>query len=133
MPLIYDGMRYSNMNGVPGGALTIWTVNTGSVQEFTMEVGAQSADVDVSGLRSNAIPKEGGNAFHWQVVGSYTNDRLQSENLSSDVIARGLTGVPKVAKIWDFNPAGGGPIKADKLWFFSAFMSRGVGVSPWLR
>ncbi len=63
MPLLFDGMRYNNMNGTPGGSHVIWTINTGTVQEYTVEVGALSAEADVSGVRQNVIPKTGGNVF----------------------------------------------------------------------
>ena len=56
MPLLYDGMRYNNMNATAGGSHVIWTANTGAVQEYTIEVGALSAEADVSGVRQNMIP-----------------------------------------------------------------------------
>jgi hypothetical protein len=116
MPLLYDGMRYNNMNATSGGSHVIWTANTGAVQEYTVEVGSLSAEADVSGVRQNMIPKQGGNLFQGSVYGSYTNDRLAS---TSNVSNPGLVTVDK--KIWDLNPTFGGPIKADKLWYFAAY------------
>jgi hypothetical protein len=63
-PLLYDGMRYNNMNGTPGGGHVIWAMNNAAVQEFTVEVGALSIEADSAGVWNNAIPKQGGNAFH---------------------------------------------------------------------
>src|SRR5713226_3575298 len=116
MPLLYDGMRYNNMNATAGGSHVIWTANTGAVQEYTIEVGALSAEADVSGVRQNMIPKQGGGTFHGALFGTYTNDSLAS---TSNVSNPGLVTVDP--KIWDLNPTFGGPIKQDKLWYFGAY------------
>src|SRR5262245_41649864 len=78
MPTLYDGMRVNNMNATPGGSHLMWSQNTGAVQEFTVEVGALSAEADVSGVRENAIPKSGGNSFHGSMFGDITGKALQS-------------------------------------------------------
>ena len=116
MPLLFDGMRYNNMNGTPGGSHVIWTINTGTVQEYTVEVGALSAEADVSGVRQNVIPKAGGDVFRGALYANYTNDKLAS---TSNVSNPALVTLNK--KIWDTNPTLGGPIKRDKLWFFGAY------------
>ncbi|PYR45012.1 MAG: hypothetical protein DMF89_26270 [Acidobacteria bacterium] len=41
-PLLYDGMRYNNMNGTPGGGHVIWAMNNAAVQEFVIETGSLS-------------------------------------------------------------------------------------------
>ena len=85
MPLLYDGMRYNNMNATAGGGHVIWTINNGTVQEYTIEVGALSAEAEVSGVRQNvdaegraAIPSAG------SFFANYTNDNLQSTNNVAD-------------------------------------------------
>jgi hypothetical protein len=125
MPLLYDGMRYNNMNATAGGSHVIWTANTGAVQEYTVEVGALSAEADVSGVRQNMIPKQGGNAFHSSIYGNYTNDSLAS---TSNVSTPGLVTVD--TKIWDFNPTFGGPLQVDRLWFFGAYRYWGNDERP---
>jgi hypothetical protein len=125
MPLLYDGMRYNNMNATAGGSHVIWTANTGAVQEYTVEVGALSAEADVSGVRQNMVPKQGGNQFHSSIYGTYTNDSLAS---TSNVSNPGLVTVD--TKIWDLNPTVGGPIKKDRLWFFGAYRYWGNDERP---
>src|SRR5262249_6930069 len=85
-----------------------------------------SAETQMGGIRSNIIPKEGGNNFRSFFATSYTNHSLQSDNLSGDLKARGLNAVNTVEKIWVINPAFGGPIKRDSLWFYTAFRYRGT-------
>ena len=48
-------------------------------------------------------------------------------NLTDELKARGLTqsALPQIKKIWDVNGSLGGPIKKDKIWFYSASRSWG--------
>jgi hypothetical protein len=49
---------------------------------------------------------------------------MQGDNFTDDLKARGL-GTPNTIKaVADINPAFGGPIKKDKLWFFTSFRSQ---------
>jgi hypothetical protein len=116
MPLLYDGMRVNNMNATPGGGHLMWGQNAGAVQEYTVEVGALSAEADVSGVRENAVPKSGGNVFHGTLFTDVTGRILESTGNVADLSQATWSNV-----IWDFNPAMGGPIKQDKLWYFGAF------------
>jgi hypothetical protein len=64
--------------------------------------------------------------FRGVVFGTYTNGSLQSDNLGDDLVARGLTAVNAVDKIWDFNPSFGGPLAKDTLWFYLSARSWGT-------
>jgi hypothetical protein len=120
MPLLLDGLRYNNMNGQGGGYNTVYKINDGSVQEINVQVSGMSAESWVSGVRINVISREGGNSFRGLFFGSYTNDKLEADNLDAALIARGATPF-SYPVIYDINPAFGGPIRRDKLWFYSAF------------
>jgi len=118
-------MRYNNMTGTPGGGHVIWAMNNATVQEFTVEVGALSIQADSAGVWNNAIPKQGGNTFHGMVFGNFSNTSLQSTGNVADPSQ--ATTLPRV---WDFNPAYGGPIKRDKLWFFGSYRNWGTHEHP---
>jgi hypothetical protein len=121
MPAIFDGMPYNNMNNTGGGYNTDIQLNSAMIQEITVATGGLSAESKVSGVVTNVVPKEGGNAFRGYVFGNYTNGALQSNNLSDRLIARGLTAAPAVHRIWDLNPAAGGRVIEDTLWFYGSF------------
>ena len=74
MPLLYDGMRYNNMLATPGGVHVIWTMNNAMVQEYSIETGSLSAEAEVSGVRQNSIPRQGGNTY----TGSLSRIRISS-------------------------------------------------------
>jgi hypothetical protein len=118
--LLYDGMYYNNGAG-RGGSFVAVSVNDATVREISLETGGLSAESELGGVRGNVIPKDGGNSFEGFLAGAFANHKLQSKNLTDDLQAQGLTSVDRVNYIYDFNPAAGGPIRADKLWFFGAY------------
>ena len=109
-----------------GGAGIMFYLNNGSIQETTAEVSGMSAESPTGGLRFNVIPKEGGNTFHGTFLGSYSNNHLQSNNVTPTLIAQGLRDPNQLDKIWDINPGLGGPIVKDKLWFVWGFRQWGT-------
>jgi len=50
---------------------------------------------------------------------------MQADNLSDELKARGLSTVNTLDKLWDGTFTYGGPIKRDKLWFFTAHRTWG--------
>ena len=118
--LLYDGMYYNNGAG-RGGSFVAVSVNDATVREVSLETGGLSAESELGGVRGNVIPKDGGNSFEGFLAGAFTNHKFQSTNLNDDLQTQGLTSVDRVNYIYDFNPAAGGPIRQDKVWFFGAY------------
>jgi Carboxypeptidase regulatory-like domain len=100
---------------------TPYVANMGSTQEVTIDTSAVTAEAAEGGVRINLIPKEGGNTYRGSVFGTFANASMQSSNFTDDLKARGLTNVNSIKKVADFNPAFGGPIMKDKLWFFTSY------------
>ena len=69
----------------------------------------------------NIIGKQGGNRYAGTFFINGTGSALQGTNLTPELQAKGLTTAQSLAKAWDINPAFGGPIIKDKLWFFGTF------------
>ncbi len=120
-----DGMPIHNGLARGGGQFGFYN-NDGSTQEMMIETGGMNAEHEIAGTRANIIPKEGGNTFRGTVYGNITGSKLQSNNLDSNLIARGLTSVNTNNKLWDFNPNGGGRLIRDRLWFYMAFRDWGI-------
>jgi hypothetical protein len=118
--LLYDGLYYNTGQGL-GGQYIAMAMNDGTVQESSLETAGLSAESALGGIRTNIIPKEGGNTFKGAFFGAYSNSSLQSDNLDSALVARGLTVTPKVTKLNDINPGFGGPIVKDRLWFYGSW------------
>ena len=120
-----DGMSIQNMqsNGATGYAL-----NAGTIEEITVQTSGISAESTADGIVVNAIPKEGGNTFSGSLLGLFTNDRFGCSNLSDELRTRGLTTTIKILKIYDNQFTLGGPIKKDRIWFFTSIRRWGNGV-----
>ena len=114
-----DGFSTAFMGSFSGISSSFF-LNQAIVQETSIQTGGAAAEQEFGGVQPNVIPKEGGNAFSGYLYASYTNDKMQSDNLTDEYRAHGLTGVNKNKLIYDFNPAFGGPLRQNKLWFFGA-------------
>ena len=73
--------------------------------------------VSLTGL-SNLIPKSGGNQFAGEFYATGTRGAFYSDNLNDELRAQGFEFAP-VAWNYNVNPAFGGPIVEDKLWYFA--------------
>ena len=95
--------------------------NDGMIQEIQVEVGAQSTETESGGVRLNIIPKEGGNDFKGLVFASFANESMSSSNYTDALKNAGFLTPNAIKKVADVNPAFGGPIMRDKLWFFGSY------------
>jgi hypothetical protein len=123
--MLLDGMRYNQGNGF-GGVRNAYNENDGSVEEITFQTAALTAEIETGSFVRNIVPKEGGNQFKAFFGTSFTNHALENNNMDAALAARGIPSVNFVDLIYDYNPAVGGPILKDKLWFYSAFRAWGV-------
>jgi len=103
-----------------GAATSTLFMNPMGLQEITIDTGSNNAELHAGGVRTNYTLREGGNAFHGVFFAAYAPGELQSDNLTDDLIARGLRTPNSIKANWDINPAFGGPILRDRVWFFAA-------------
>ncbi|HKA07510.1 MAG TPA: carboxypeptidase-like regulatory domain-containing protein, partial [Gemmataceae bacterium] len=113
-----DGYAASNLSGQGDGVFQMFI--DGLVEEYAIETSARNAENETSGVRTNVVPKEGGNVFRGSFSGDFANSRLQSNNYSDELRARGLQSPNRAKAVWMVSPAFGGPAKKDRLWFFAA-------------
>jgi hypothetical protein len=112
-----DGLM---VNGLDGDGAVQQYFNQAMMEEMSYQTSGAGADVSPGGVRMNIVPKDGGNRFSGAFFGAWTDKAWQSDNLTDDIVSRGLRNGPGVDRIYDFNLAVGGPILRDKLWFFSS-------------
>ena len=141
--LLQDGMRYNALTpgvgqpnattpSTPTSPTPVFTaslegtgrgyyINPLAVDEVVVDLGTMgSAEYSLGGAQVNSIPKSGSNNFSGSFFLAGTSSGLQSDNLDDDLISQGLTSVNSVKKVYDANAAFGGPIVANRLWFFAA-------------
>ncbi len=118
--VLQNGMTFNNMVGLGGGRSKQFFVNQMDVQEIQLEMGGMAADTETGGVQMNVIPKTGGNTFAGAFNFDFTNGGLQADNLSDALKLRGLTTVTKLKKVYDYGGGIGGPLKQNKLWFYTS-------------
>ena len=96
-----------------------YTPNMSGIQEVVVDTAA-SAEASEGGVRTNIVPRDGGNAFSGTIFGSFTNEHLTADNLTDDLKALGFAHANSVKSNGDFNPGFGGPVRRDALWFYAA-------------
>ena len=116
-----NGLRPASMMNQGGGSRT-FSINAAAAQEITFQTGGISAESETGGITMNVVPKEGGNTFTAYLNVSFANAAMQSVNSRSpELLARGLIQpILKIRRIYDVNPAVGGRIIRDRLWFFAS-------------
>ena len=119
-----DGLRVNNLCG--SGQYSGFYMNDGAVQELTYSTGAESAEIQSSGIRVNQVPKDGGNKFSGSFFLYGQGSSLQSDNRTDAMKALQANGLPLIsiagtAYDWQINPSFGGPLAKDKLWFYVTY------------
>ena len=108
-----NAMNVSNAFSAGGGQM-FGTVSDGAMEELSIEVAGHAAEASLGGVNVNLIPREGANQFSAAFFASGTGPGLQGTNE--------VPGAPNFAELdraWLYNPAIGGPIIKDRLWFYA--------------
>ena len=116
----WDGMNANSPYGNGGGQYRSYFYNTVGVQEVSVDTGGNSAESETGGANINMVPKAGGNTFRFYGAASYTSSRFSAKSVSDDLVARGVAPQASVKQIYDYGAGVGGPIKSDRLWFYTA-------------
>jgi hypothetical protein len=119
-----DGLRVNNLCG--SGQYSGFYMNDGAIQELSYLTGAESAEIQSSGIRVNQVPKDGGNRFSGNFFLYGQGSALQSDNRTDAMKAIQPNGLPLItiagtAYDWQINPSFGGPLAKDKLWFYATY------------
>jgi hypothetical protein len=86
--------------------------------EVTVSTSAHPAEIQSGGLRTNTIPKDGGNSVSGSIFFGGSDGAWQSNNVDDAMRAQNFTRANGIAHIQNFNGSMGGPILRDKFWFF---------------
>jgi Carboxypeptidase regulatory-like domain len=115
--VMVDGMMINGLQS--DGAVQTYT-NDAMSQEVSYQTSGINADTQAGGVRLNMIPREGGNRFSGDFKQSYRPGEWQGNNLTQRHKDKGLLSGNATDRIVDYTFAQGGPIKKDKLWFFTS-------------
>jgi hypothetical protein len=114
--IYFDGFFQNNLL-VSGKS---WMTNQMGVQEVIVGTGVGSSEIETSGMQINMTPRDGGNKYSLNFVGAGTSGALQASNIDDAIRSTGVTSGQTVKNIYDWGAGIGGPIKKDKLWFYTS-------------
>jgi hypothetical protein len=100
--------------------------NAGLIEETSVVTKALPAEVAGGGVIINFVHQSGGNEFHGNMFVNGTNSNFQWNNLTPEAQAHGLKAPTKINKMYDVNPAFGGPIIKNRLWFYTSVRAQKV-------
>jgi len=116
MRRMVDGLSMQSQ----GTSVSAFAANAGMVQEVVVDSAAGSAEQSAGGVRMNIVPRDGGNTFSGSLFAGGTGSRLQGDNIDQKLRDRRIVSSSEVKSNWELNPAFGGPVVRDRLWFFSS-------------
>lgn len=114
-----DGLDITGNNG--SGGIPVTYFNQALQEEVSVQSKALPAEIGGGGIYINMVSKDGGNQYKGSLFVSYTGQSLQSDNVSDSQRVRGMVAPAGVDSLLDVNPAFGGPIKKDKVWFIGSY------------
>jgi hypothetical protein len=101
---------------------TVTLLPPDAFQEVQVTTAGMTAEFgDASGGVFNYVSKSGGNTFHGGGNYYYQGSDLQSDNISDEIRATGLTSAGGFDHIHDAGVLLGGPIKTNRVWFFGNY------------
>jgi Carboxypeptidase regulatory-like domain len=115
--VMVDGMM---VNGLQGDGSVQSYFNDSMSQEVSYQTSGIGAETSAGGVRLNMIPREGGNRFSGDFKAAWRPGDWQSNNLTQRHRDAGLQTGNATDRIIDYTFGLGGPIKKDKLWFFTS-------------
>ena len=123
--IMVDGMPIINGSG-SGGLQYGNYLNNALAQEITFQTDSHNAEFERASVYSNFIPKEGSNTYRGSFSARYAGEGWQSANLDDEQRSKGLLTGNKINRIWDLNPALGGPILKDRVWIYGSYRHWGT-------
>jgi hypothetical protein len=108
------------VNGIDVDGAVQSYFNSSMSQEMVYTTSGAGADVAGGGVRLNMIPRDGGNLFSGSLFLGDQQKSFQSNNVTQDLINRGLKTSDGIGKLYNIEGSLGGPIRKDKIWFFGS-------------
>jgi hypothetical protein len=119
--VLVDGLSM----GFQGMGVSFYVPEVGTAQEVTFNLSGGLGEAPTGGPQMNIVPKAGGNVLSGSLFVTGANGSMQADNITDAIRAAGLTGRNELQKLWEVNPAVGGPIRRDRLWFYGTFRHQG--------
>jgi hypothetical protein len=98
----------------------------GAFQEVQLKAMGNDAEMPTPGTQFLGILKSGGDQFHGSGMYSWETPRLQANNVTDELRARGVTSGNPLISYHDANLDLGGPILKRRLWFYTSYRNQDI-------
>ena len=109
-----------------GGGSSSYNADVGNAQEVTTTSTGGLGESAVGGPTVSIVPRSGGNTIQGTGFIANVAEWMVGNNLTQDLIDRGLAQPGDVEKLWDYTLGLGGPIVKNRLWFFTNLRDQGA-------
>ena len=109
-----------------GGGSSSYNADVGNAQEVTSTSTGGLGESAVGGPSINILPRTGGNTYRGSLFVANVSEWMVGDNLSQDLIDRGLPRSGDIENLWDYNLGFGGPFVQNRLWFFTNLRDQGA-------
>jgi hypothetical protein len=120
-----DGVDITDMSAT--GASPIY-YDFDMLQEMSVTTGGADASQQTGGVGVNFVTKSGTNVFRGTGRLFKTNERFQSDNVTSEIRDAGAGSGNPIQNINDFGLESGGPLKKDRLWIWGSYGRQDINV-----
>ncbi len=96
-----------------------------SFEEIQVVTSGQNPSIKTAGVAINMVTRRGGNKFEFLGRFFFTNDKLQSDNRTQELIDQDYFG-NQINQLTDYGFQVGGPILRDKLWFWLGYGTQDI-------
>jgi hypothetical protein len=104
--------------------------NFDNFEEIQVSTAGQDIRQQTGGVGINLVTKRGTNRFHGSARGAFANDALESSNVPDELANLATPVTPETAdhnkQIADVSVDFGGPIRADRAWFYASYSSQDI-------
>ena len=127
--VMVDGAVVNSGTALPlGGQTGGYTADIANAQEVNIQLSGALGESETGGASINIVPRTGGNRFAGEFNTTYTRGAWFDRNTSAYPTVPAL--FQAVLSDHDVSGAFGGPIKRDRLWFYSVARDQGIHKLP---
>ncbi|HTM03089.1 MAG TPA: carboxypeptidase regulatory-like domain-containing protein [Vicinamibacterales bacterium] len=127
--VMVDGQVVNQGGSLPlGGVTGGYTADIANSQEVNIQVSGALGESETGGSTINIVPRTGGNRFSGNFNTTYTDKKFFSEN--NGAYSNISSVFQAVISDHDVSMGVGGPIKRDRLWFYSVGRDQGIHKLP---
>jgi hypothetical protein len=108
-----------------GGGVSGYRQDLENATEVAVTTSGGLGEAEVGGIAMNIVPRTGGNNFTAHVFATGFNQSLRASNFTQRIQDAGLNAPAETNYNYDTSFSSGGPIKRDRLWYFTQTYYRG--------